>query len=1464
MRNFGETLQRLMALLLTLALLPWMPAAQAQSVPDWQQLAIEVSWLNADGSKATALAEPVPGSLMQEFWVTVDPLAIREGVWLKPSHPSANYTYTPDSETRLTLVMDAASVDGRSYQMITAGQNGRIVDMYYLYISTQPMPVSLSIDVPVVYKDIFGNVVAETTYLCPPNVYTLIDADEAMVPGYRIRGETSKGVYVDGDVPKPAVIEFTCEWLASAVDVPVCYRDMSGMLLARYTVSCQPNQDTTIRADAAWVPGYRIVGQDQATVWVDSHGASPAEVVFQCELEQPEPVWTPEPTQAPAQPQHVTVLYRDESGAVIHETTVFCAANEYTAVLADSNLVPGYRVIGQDWAEVWVDANGAHPATVVFECERIVVETPAPTTVPVSPVDVPVVYLDEYGSHIYATTARCYPDQPNAVLADLNVIPGYNVVSQGWVEVQVSAHGAEPEQVVFRCARIAAATKTPAQAVNVPVFYVDERDDILHETSVSCQMNQTSVIVADASLVPGYRITGQSRVEVWVDSNGALPAVVVFDCQRTAQAAQTPTSKPAASVRVPVIYRDTNGATLHETAVECPPGQLTVIRAEANRVPGYSILGREQAEVWVDASGATPERVIFECMQESASSPSDAVFSAQVMVVYQTDRGLPLDTQYVTCYQGQENIIRPNSPVVSGYQLISADHHTITVDAWGTPSQQLVTFVYEAEKQPVTVDISVFYRIGNTIMARETRQVTEGADNRISPDLSRVPSGYVLEDTSAVQVTVNSQGRATPEQIIFYLRELPRETPIPQGEMINRLGRINAARTAVRRIPSTKDNDPVQRLAKESMVYVLREEINESGEAWLRVLIDNAQYFILSDLVDVLSSGESEQYMSMLFATPVPPMTAEQIDFPQGAVSPSMPTAEILPPTIPELLPTAAPQIYQGYALTTQRVALRTTVGDHASDILMMLDAQTLVVVSQPGYDPVTGAPWSVVTTLDKTMGMLPDSSLRRISEQEAQYYLSLWEQAKATPIPTLPPTNTPAPAQVQGYAVSVGDHVPYRNMPSEFSVIMGELMRDEVVYVSGQQYVDGVAWHLVQYGTQWIYVRADMLRMMSPQELEDYLSYPEETPAPTLVVEPQPYDPAGMSSYGYVWDTSVNFRKSPSTSASRIRTLKQYAFCLVLGSSRQSDGVWYHIDYNGTEGYVHGDYFKQMTINELERFLNSDEYLQGITNNTTTNNHQNHTTGTGGIISAEDQIVNQWTDPNSGLNVSYAPFNPFATPAPLNEATPTLRPMATPAATNAPTLAPIPTLGPIYPTVEEEERGWPWGWLVAIVLLVAAGGGCYAWIKMREHKRMVAQRAAQRRAQAARAEARAYARSVPVQNRTGAYPPPQGVQSMPPRSYAPPVQGSAAPGMPPQAAYPERSNGYAPPANPSAAGRGATPAYREPTAPQQGNYTASYRPGGDTGVHAGRRTAYRQARYGEGDYTATYRPQPEEEQADH
>lgn len=707
--------------------------------------------------------------------------------------------------------------------------------------------------------------------------------------------------------------------------------------------------------------------------------------------------------------------------------------------------------------------------------------------------------------------------------------------------------------------------------------------------------------------------------------------------------------------------------------------------------------------------------------------------------------------KHLTLGEGTVPVSATPENLEAGYTLDGAATQDVVVDQQGNASPNPVTFYYVKAQEPTPVaqaTITIRYTDvkGNQIAPTETRMLDANNVYAIAPDPSRVPSDYLPLKADTVSVTVNAEGVADVTEVVFVYQPKVTETEIPTGALIQRWGYTTAEKGSInwRDEPST-DGRRLGTLNQNTYVWLLREEVNSSGEAWTKVLYNGQEGYIMSEFLVVLSQAESDYYTESYIKgngfTPVPTETASPSPKPSPETPSPSPATPSASPDTPTPKP-AAPTPYVGYALTNQNVALRNGMDYQDTSILTMLERNTLVQVQLQTTDDA-GTLWSYCTTTNSNpiSGMVLDSALNRISDAEAQAII----QANATPTPS----PTAEPPQQQGYAVARGDNVYMRTLPSELSGISHVLSAGEVAYVTGQQYVlnNGTyeIWHVVQYGSEWGYIRADLMRMLDPWEEEQYLNS-LKTPAPTLVTTPQPYDENNLSSYGYVSSSTVNFRQSASTSSTRLATLRQYAFCLVLGTTQSNGTTWYKVNYGGKVGYIQGDYFKQLTIAELQDFLLSNEYKQGIANNSSSSSGSSGSTsgGTSNLPSAEDQTVQEWTNPNSGINVSYEPFDPFATPEPLVTASP---PASASPSAEATTLEPLETLPVEYPTEDTEsgEGGSAVGWvLAAAVVLLGGGGGGYAYVLHKQNQRRAAQRAAQRRA-AANARVKAQIAPMPV-----------------------------------------------------------------------------------------------------------------------
>ena len=77
----------------------------------------------------------------------------------------------------------------------------------------------------------------------------------------------------------------------------------------------------------------------------------------------------------------------------------------------------------------------------------------------------------------------------------------------------------------------------------------------------------------------------------------------------------------------------------------------------------------------------------------------------------------------------------------------------------------------------------------------------------------------------------------------------------------------------------------------------------------------------------------------------------------------------------------------------------------------------------------------------------------------------------------------------------------------------------------------------------------------------------------------------ADFSDHGIVHSNlgQVNLREKPTASSARVDLLENYDMARILEAVTGDDGkIWYHVEFEGKEGYIHGDYFDVLTKQEL------------------------------------------------------------------------------------------------------------------------------------------------------------------------------------------------------------------------------------------------------------------------------------------
>ncbi len=983
--------------------------------------------------------------------------------------------------------------------------------------------------------------------------------------------------------------------------------------------------------------------------------------------------------------------------------------------------------------------------------------------------DVTVVYQYKDGT-VLDTQTKSISESQN-IVPESGAVSGLTLTSSSEVYVQVENGVATPNVVPFTYAK-------PAQSANVTINYQYEDNELIDSQTIP--LTETTRIIPESDSVTDLELAESSPREVTVEvADGvANPAVVTFIYKRT----QTPEPAPnpvTVTVTIQYLAREDSHVVAAAQTQELSEGTTAVYAAPEGLEAGYVLDGESAQSITVDGNGnASTNPVTFYYKQEQ-------VPQATITIRYVDQKGVDVVTPAETRTLDAGNIypITPDSSKVpAGYAPLKTDAVTVEVNAQGIADKTEVIFYYQqdAVETPIptgaliqrwgyTNDRSVNWRDRPSTNGRKLATFNQNTyvwmiqeeTNDAGEGWTRVmyngQEGYVMSRF----LTVLSQAESDYYTTSNGYTPVPTETAAPTPEVTETTAPTNAPTDTATPTAVPAPDTSYAGYALTNQVIALRSTMDQQDSSIMATLPENT-------LVQVNLQKADEQGNVWSYSTTVlgNQMTGMLLDSALTHISEADARAIIeanaTPTASPTATPTTAPDTgYTGYAVTNQLAAIRTGMDYQDTSILSTLPQNTLVKINLQNADS-QGTVWSYCETVigNRLTGMVLDSQLTHIDEDEAQSIINA--NATATPAPTATP-----PQQI-GYAVARGDNVYMRTLPSEYSDISAVLSAGQVAYVTGQSYefnADGTytIWHIVQYGNQWGYIRADLMRLMDQYEVDDYLDK-LTTPAPTLVTTPQPYDENSLSSYGYVSANTVNFRKAASTSSTRIATLRQYAFCLVLGTENVNGTTWYKVNYGGNVGYVQGNYFKQMSISELESFLTSEEYKQGIANNAsssnTTNSNNNTSNGSGKLPSAEDQTVNEWTNPNNGLNVSYEPFDPFATPEPL--ATTTAEPSEQPTEA-ATTIEPIETLPVEYPTEDTEAgggNGSAIGWVIGAILLLGGGGGGYAYMLHKQNQRKAAQRAAQRRAAAQQqrtsgssADGRPYARTnAAAQPRTGTY----------------------------------------------------------------------------------------------------------------
>ena len=312
-----------------------------------------------------------------------------------------------------------------------------------------------------------------------------------------------------------------------------------------------------------------------------------------------------------------------------------------------------------------------------------------------------------------------------------------------------------------------------------------------------------------------------------------------------------------------------------------------------------------------------------------------------------------------------------------------------------------------------------------------------------------------------------------------------------------------------------------------------------------------------------------------------------------------------------------AGDVYHYGRNTGTQVALRRQPNTNG-DLIMRMEAGTILWVMQCTEGDLENA-WCYVRT-DRGEGYVMAKFVQLMgAEEEAEYRASLddpempptpteeptaqptdspepTQEPTAQPTDSLEPTATPAPQPMQTYGRITQDNVALRANPQDSAALQTMLSSETVISISQSQVAaDGSTWYLAQYDGQWGYVHADFVRLMSEQEIQDYLAQleaaqatptptaePTATPVPTATPAPQE-----LRVYARVISDGTPLRGNPDANAYLQTILNKETVVYIFQSQIATNGMtWYLVQYSGQWGYIRADLVRLMGEQETQDYL--------------------------------------------------------------------------------------------------------------------------------------------------------------------------------------------------------------------------------------------------------------------------------------
>ena len=803
-------------------------------------------------------------------------------------------------------------------------------------------------------------------------------------------------------------------------------------------------------------------------------------------------------------------------------------------------------------------------------------------------------------------------------------------------------------------------TDVPSSTVTVIVHYQTTDGAQIADDETYMGLRGSAVPVYAKILDEEWILTGESLIYVDIPADAPDTVETSFVYIRP-----TPTPPPP-EVRVTVHYRDVGGVPVaSDTEVICQGGSVQEIYASPEDLKENYIPTSESVQQVVTNTNGAPQEIIFFYTYQAPATPAPAYAAVRYV---DTDGNEIAQTGRITGAPGQEMTVY-NAPeqLQDYYVLDDEETKQVTMPASGEtievifryrleiPQTSAPTSTPEPEITPTPqparvvgfVQVSYIYQDDHTLDYSEPVTVYEGITELSGADGLR--TGYRLISADKVTVTLDSEGKAEPNQITFIYSAEGKEVTRPElivqyfaedGSQIatSTLVTLDFGKNTVyaspvdllegyeQLTPSLTVNVDDQGHADADFVtfyYRKTKTDEESGDSY-QVIPASGYARAKNDSVNLRSSpstANDSNIIGKISKTDIIEIKGTatiggkwyyvSVNERQGYVSAGVVT-ELSDADVQVLLGLSDNEndfgdsgYIERWAQTTKKVWFRNTPNGKK---IQELKKGVRVFVDE--ITDEEGTLWCKVRYNGKE-GYIMSEFIDIYSAAESQnLQLSLHtavptHTVPATRVPTSTPTAfiptaTPTAAPLTPTPYMTATPIPYTGyaVTNTRAAVRGGLSNDNpalvtlngetLVMIQGQTYVSGVCWDSVRVVSSGItgFIEDDKLFHVTNEVAQDYLEIlATATPLPTPENTPLPF-----TGYAVILMDGAPMRQQMNSNAQYIAVLYQGDVVSVLRQSTADDGESWCLIQNGMYlGYVRRDMLRQMTDMEIVEYLEAN-----------------------------------------------------------------------------------------------------------------------------------------------------------------------------------------------------------------------------------------------------------------------------------